>query len=339
MFGEKIHGGFRMSVRVLLLAALVLAGFLLVGCDSGTAEDGVSPEADGLTLVATTGMVEDVVRAVAGDQAQVLGMMGPGVDPHLYQPTRTDVGQMIRADAIFLNGLLLEGQLTDSIDRAREQGKPVFALAEALDGSSLLSSEEADEEFDPHVWMDPQVWARVVDIVRDAMIEIDPEGAESYRSNAAAYRAQVEALDAYASRVLSSVPQDQRVLVSAHDAFGYFGRRFGFEVVGIQGLSTQSEAGVRDIERLVSLLVERQIGAVFVESTVSDRNVRSLIDGAAARGHTVVIGGELFSDAMGDSGTYEGTYIGMIDHNVTRIARALGGDAPESGFQGKLGTE
>lgn len=326
------------NLRMLVVSCLLMCVALIIGgCGSESERSGAS--ADGLTLVATTGMVEDVVRAVAGDRAQVLGMMGPGVDPHLYQPTRSDVGQMIRADAIFLNGLLLEGQLTDSIDRAREQGKPVFALAEALDGSSLLSSEEADEEFDPHVWMDPQVWARVVDIVRDALIEIDPEGAASYRSNAAAYRAEVEALDAYASRVLSSVPRGQRVLVSAHDAFGYFGRRFDFEVVGIQGLSTQSEAGVRDIERLVSLLVERQIGAVFVESTVSDRNVRSLIDGAAARGHTVVIGGELFSDAMGDAGTYEGTYIGMIDHNVTRIARALGGDAPETGFQGKLGTE
>ena len=246
---------------------------------------------------------------------------------------------MIDADAIFLNGLLLEGQLTESIDRASAQGKPVFAVAEALDEQYLLRAEGSEKEFDPHVWMDPALWARVVEVVRDALIEIDPEGAEEYRANASVYRERVEALDAYAVRVLASVPEEQRVLVTAHDAFNYFGKRFGYEVLGIQGISTQSEAGSRDIERLVDLLVDREVGAVFVESTVSERSIRSLIGGAADRGHTVVIGGELFSDAMGEAGTYEGTYIGMIDHNVTRIARALGGEAPEGGFQGKLGTE
>ncbi|XHC25605.1 MAG: metal ABC transporter solute-binding protein, Zn/Mn family [Phycisphaerales bacterium] len=215
----------------------------------------------------------------------------------------------------------------------------MFAVAEALDERYLMPADDTEKEFDPHVWMDPAVWARVVDEVRDALVEIDPEGVEGYRANAAAYRERVEAIDTYAGAVLASVPENQRVLVTAHDAFKYFGRRFGFEVVGIQGISTQSEAGVRDIERLVDLLVDRQVGAVFVESTVSERNVRALIAGAAAKGHSVVIGGELFSDAMGDAGTYEGTYIGMIDHNVTRIARALGGEAPDGGFQGKLGTE
>lgn len=320
----------------LLIGVFGLAGFGCEGTDRPASAEG-SP--DRLTLVATIGMLEDVVREVAGDRAEVLGMMGPGIDPHLYQPTRTDVGQMIDADAIFLNGLLLEGQLTESIDRASAQGKPVFAVAEALDEQYLLRAEGSEKEFDPHVWMDPALWARVVEVVRDALIEIDPEGAEEYRANASVYRERVEALDAYAVRVLASVPEEQRVLVTAHDAFNYFGKRFGYEVLGIQGISTQSEAGSRDIERLVDLLVDREVGAVFVESTVSERSIRSLIGGAADRGHTVVIGGELFSDAMGEAGTYEGTYIGMIDHNVTRIARALGGEAPEGGFQGKLGTE
>lgn len=326
---------------VLVTGALLLGlmGLLGAGCDGGERASVTEPSEERLTLVATIGMVEDVVREVAGDRAEVLGMMGPGVDPHLYQPTRTDVGQMIDADAIFLNGLFLEGQLNEALDRAREQGKPVFAVAESVEEQYLMPAEEAEEEFDPHLWMDPAVWARVVDVVRDALIEIDPENAEEYRANAASYRERVEALDAYAARVLATVPEEQRVLVTAHDAFNYFGRRFGYDVVGIQGISTESEAGSRDIERLVNLLVQQNVGAVFVESTVSERNIRSLIDGAAAQGHTVVIGGELFSDAMGDAGTYEGTYIGMIDHNVTRIARALGGDAPEAGFQGKLGTE
>lgn len=325
-----------LAIGVTLLGLMGLVG---AGCERGDESAAPKSAEDRLTLVATIGMLEDVVREVAGDRAEVLGMMGPGVDPHLYQPTRTDVGQMIDADAIFLNGLLLEGQLTESIDRASAQGKPVFAVAEALDEQYLLRAEGSEKEFDPHVWMDPALWARVVGVVRDALIEIDPEGAEEYRANAAVYRERVEALDAYASGVLASVPEEQRVLVTAHDAFNYFGRRFGYEVEGVQGISTQSEAGGRDIERLVDLLVDRKIGAVFVESTVSERSIESLIGGAAAEGHTVVIGGELFSDAMGDAGTYEGTYIGMIDHNVTRIARALGGEAPDGGFQGKLGTE
>jgi len=172
--------------------------------------------------------------------------------------------------------------------------------------------------------------------VHRALIGVDPGGEETFRANAAAYREELRALDVYAEKVLGSVPEAQRVLVTAHDAFNYFGRRYGFEVVGIQGISTESEAGVRDIERLVDLLVERGIGAVFVESTVSERNIRALIAGAEARGHTVTVGGELFSDAMGDAGTYEGTYVGMIDHNVTTIARALGGEAPARGMQGKL---
>jgi manganese/zinc/iron transport system substrate-binding protein len=180
--------------------------------------------------------------------------------------------------------------------------------------------------------MDPLAWSKAVEVVRDKLTEFDPEGEETYRANAVMYIGQINELHAYAERVLGSVPEPQRVLVTAHDAFNYFGRRYGYEVVGIQGISTESEAGVRDIERLVDLLVERNIGAVFVESTVSERNISALVSGAAARDHTVEIGGELFSDAMGREGTYEGTYLGMIDHNVTTIARALGGEAPAGGM-------
>ncbi|MEL6796684.1 MAG: zinc ABC transporter substrate-binding protein, partial [Planctomycetota bacterium] len=175
-----------------------------------------------------------------------------------------------------------------------------------------------------------------VAVVRDTLAEIDPDGASTYEENARRYIENLMRLDEYAERVLNSVPESQRLLVTAHDAFNYFGSRYGYEVVGIQGISTESEAGVRDIERLVELLVGREVGAVFVESTVSDRNVKALIAGAKARGHTVIIGGELLSDAMGDPGTYTGTYVGMIDHNVTTIARALGGEAPADGLNGEL---
>lgn len=325
--------------------ALAIAAILFAACGPSSPQPRPSPsttpdEAGTLetpyTIVATVGMVADITRHVAGNRAEVTSLMGPGVDPHLYAPTRSDVQRLLDADAIFYNGLLLEGKMTDALIRAATAGRKVFAVTELIDEQYLLEPDDFEGHADPHVWMDPDAWARAVEVVRDKLTEFDPDGASDYQANAAAYLEQLDALDAYATRVLATVPESQRVLVTAHDAFNYFGRRFGFEVVGIQGISTESEAGVRDIERLVDLLVERRIPAVFVESTVSERNINALVEGARARGHTVAIGGSLFSDAMGDDGTYEGTYIGMIDHNVTTITRALGGDAPERGMDGQL---
>jgi manganese/zinc/iron transport system substrate-binding protein len=281
-------------------------------------------------------MVADMARGVAGDHARVTALMGEGIDPHLYKPTRSDIEQLLGADIVFYNGLLLEGKMTDALVRAASSGRAVVAVTERIDETTLLEPEEFAGHYDPHVWMDPRAWSSAVDVVRDVLIEENPANTDAFTANADAYRTHIADLDAYSERVLGTVPVDRRVLVTAHDAFNYFGRRYGFEVVGIQGLSTESEAGVRDIERLVDLLVSRQIPAVFVESTVSERNIRALIDGAGARGHAVTIGGSLFSDAMGAPGTYEGTYIGMIDHNVTTIARALGGDAPARGMNGRL---
>jgi manganese/zinc/iron transport system substrate-binding protein len=243
---------------------------------------------------------------------------------------------LLAADVVFYNGLLLEGRMTDALVRAASADRGVHAVTELIDPQYLVQPEDLEGKDDPHVWMDPSAWARAVEVVRDRLVEREPESKELFESNAEALLAEIAELDAYCQRVLHSVPEGQRVLVTAHDAFGYFGRRYGYEVLGIQGLSTESEAGVRDIERLVDLLVQREIGAVFVESTVSERNIKALIAGARARGHEVAIGGELFSDAMGPGGTYEGTYVGMIDHNATIIARALGGDAPQGGMQGKL---
>jgi manganese/zinc/iron transport system substrate-binding protein len=320
--------------RTSVLVLTVLAMFLIHGCRSeqprGTSRPGR------YTIVTTVGMITDIVRNVAGDRADVVGIIGPGVDPHLYKPTRSDVERMLAADVIFYNGLLLEGKMTDSLVRAATAGKKVYAVTELLDEQYLLEPDDFAGHHDPHVWMDPAAWAKAVEVVRDKLIEFDSPNESLYRANAEACLALLKDLDAYAVRVLASVPEQQRVLVTAHDAFNYFCRRFGYTVVGIQGISTESEAGVQDIERLVSLLVDRKVGAVFIESTVSERNIRALIDGAAARGQPVIIGGTLYSDAMGDEGTYEGTYIGMIDHNVTVIARALGGDAPKRGMQEKL---
>ena len=287
-------------------------------------------------IVASTGMVADLVRAVAGDRAEVSALMGEGVDPHLYKPTRSDIARLMRADAVFINGLLLEGKMTDAFARLRESGKPVVAVGDALPQDRLLSPPGFEGAHDPHVWMDAGLWARALPAVRDAVTALDPAGAELYARNADAYAAKLADLDAYARRVLGSIPANARALVTAHDAFNYLGRAYGIEVHGIQGISTESEAGLKAIEELVALLAEQRIPAVFPETSVSDRNVRALVEGAAARDHAVALGGALFSDAMGAPGTYEGTYIGMIDLNVTTIARALGGEAPASGFQGKL---
>jgi manganese/zinc/iron transport system substrate-binding protein len=325
------------------LASYLLIASLLVGCQGRSDHDPAAGQAEmsrdspaGYKIVTTVGMVTDIVRQVAGDRAQVEGLMGPGVDPHLYKPGRSDIRKLTSANVVFYSGLLLEGKLTDALVRTATAGVKVYPVTELLDPQYLLEPAEFAGHFDPHVWMDPAAWAKSVDVVRDALIQYDPPGRLTYTRNAAELTAQINQLDAYGAQVLDSVPPEQRVLVTAHDAFNYFGRRYGYEVIGIQGLSTDSEAGVRDIENLVNLIVDRKVKAVFVESTVSPRNIQALVEGARARGHEVKIGGELFSDAMGQPGTYEGTYIGMLDHNITTVATALGGDAPAGGMQGKL---
>lgn len=303
---------------------------------SGCAKPEDSAEG-GFRVAATVGMIADIVREVAGPHATVEGIIGEGVDPHLYKPTSTDVKSLQAADLIFYNGLMLEGKMGDVLVRLAGSGKRVSAVTEViLEQSDYVITDEA-EHYDPHVWMDVKGWMEAVKVVEKVLSEYDPSHAVTYRENAAAYLDQLAKLDDYAVTSIKSVPETRRVLVTAHDAFNYLGRAYGIEVRGIQGMSTESEAGVNDIETLVDFLVTRQIPAVFVESSVSDKNVRALLEGAAARGHQVVIGGELYSDAMGPADTYEGTYIGMIDHNVTTITRALGGNAPEKGLNGKLG--
>ena len=289
-----------------------------------------------LSIVATTGMIADTARRIGGDLAEVRALMGPGVDPHAYRQTRTDIVAMARADLVLWNGLYLEAQMEEVLaDMASRT--TVRAVAEAIPLENLVSHDDYADRFDPHVWMDPKLWRIVAMDIRDAMIAQAPENAAAYTENADIFLSELDALAAYATQSLTSVPKEARVLITAHDAFNYFGRTYGFEVIGIQGISTESEAGLNRITSLVNDLVQRDIRAVFVESSVSDRSIRALIEGAAAQGHEVTVGGELYSDAMGAPGTYEGTYIGMIDHNVTVIAAGLGGDVPERGMTGKLG--
>ena len=287
------------------------------------------------TIVTTTAQVGDVVRHVAGDLGTVDIIMGEGVDPHLYRPTRSDTARLRNADLVFYNGLHLEGQMDAVFEQLAEE-KPVVAVTERLDPDVLIADAEDALSNDPHVWMDVSKWMLAADTVADVLVEHDPENAETYRANAEAYLAELQAVDDYVRGVFATVPESARVLVTAHDAFGYLGDAYDFQVEGIQGISTESEAGLQRIEDVVDLLVTNSIPAVFVETSVSDRNVRALIEGAAARDHEVIIGGALFSDAMGTAGTYEGTYVGMMDHNATVITRALGGEAPAEGMNGNL---
>ena len=290
---------------------------------------------DTINVVATTGMIADAARQVGGERVIVKALMGPGVDPHAYRQTRSDIVALTKADLVLWHGLYLEAQMEEFIQRVAKR-QDIVAVGEALPRDLLISHDVYEDKFDPHVWMNPDLWSRVVEIIRDALIAEHPASAATFRANAEKHIAELRALNDYTHRILKSVPPESRVLLTAHDAFKYFGRTYGFEVIGIQGISTESEAGLKRIRDLVNLIVEDNIRAVFVESSVSDRNIRALIEGAAARGHDVTIGGELFSDAMGEPDTYEGTYVGMIDHNTTTISRALGGNAPEKGMSGKL---
>jgi manganese/zinc/iron transport system substrate-binding protein len=337
------HLGTRLGYRSGAGCALTFLATLLAlaGCDraGSSAPSTSSPLAgDGpYTVVATTAMIADIVTNVAGDRAAVQTLMGPGTDPHLFRPTRDDVSKLLAADVVFYNGLNLEGKMSDTLVKVASSGKRVFAVTELIDEKYLLEPAEFGGHYDPHVWMDAGGWIKATEaVIAKLADEVDPSHASEYRERGEAYLRSLRELDEYARKSVASIPAANRVLVTAHDAFNYFARAYGIEVQGIQGISTDSEAGLKRIETLVDMLVTRRIGAVFTESSVSDKNIKALIEGARARGQEVRIGGELFSDAMGAPGTHEGTYLGMIDHNVTTITRALGGEAPERGLHGKL---
>ncbi|ATG44979.1 manganese-binding lipoprotein MntA [Phaeobacter piscinae] len=322
-----------MARRMMLAAMMALTG--LIALPIGGLGAGPARAEAPLKVVATTGMIADAARQVGGDAVEVRALMGPGVDPHAYRQTRSDIVAMTRADLVLWHGLYLEAQMEEFFhDLARK--RTVVAVADGLDKGKLRGHDTYADKFDPHVWMTPALWKDMVAEVQAALTEARPEQADLFAANAAAHLAELDQLITYGTEILAQVTEENRVLVTAHDAFGYFGRDFGFEVLGIQGISTQSEAGLNRIGELVDLLVERGVSAVFVESSVSDRSVRALIEGAAAQGHKVRIGGELFSDAMGADGSYEGTYVGMLDHNMTTIAAALGAEVPPKGMSGRL---
>lgn len=279
-----------------------------------------------IQAVATTGMVADAVREVGGNLVKVTGLMGAGVDPHLYKASEGDIHKLSNADIIFYNGLNLEGKMGDIFVKMA-RNKPTIAIASNLDPKSLREPPEFQGHFDPHVWFDVNLWSQVIPQVATALTELDPAHSAIYKANAAKYATQLNTLDAWCREQIARIPKEQRVLVTAHDAFGYFGRAYTIDVVGLQGISTVSEFGLNDIQRIVNLIVSRKVPAVFVESSIPKRSIDAVAEGVRAKGHEVVIGGTLYSDALGNPGTPEGTYVGMVRANVTTIVNALMGKA------------
>ena len=307
----------RRGVKVSIWLLLAL---LLTACGGNERAD------DGrLDVVATIGQLTNVVEIVGGRHVNVTGLMGPGVDPHLYVASESDVESLQNADVIIYNGLFLEAQMTEVFEALGER-KTVLAAGEQIDPARLLPWATYADEYDPHIWFDVTLWMEVVKAVRDTLSTVDAANAADYAANAEALLQELDELHAYVQSQAARVPAEQRVLVTAHDAFHYFGRTYGFDVRGLQGISTASEAGTADVQQLANFIVEHEIPAIFIESSVPIRNVEALQAAVAAKGHQVDIGGELFSDAMGDPGTPEGTYVGMVRHNVDTIVAALLGE-------------
>lgn len=311
------------------LWGLLIAGMIgwLHPALAHSAPPGTSTTQPGQTLnvVATTGMIADLVSHIGGDKVTVTALMGSGVDPHLYKATQGDLRKLLRADVIFYNGLHLEGKMQEIFSKMTRK-KAVYAVADALPADAILQHENAP---DPHIWFDVTLWRQAAQAVLSGLQATAPHWSDTFADNAGQYFTELEALHLWTQTQIARIPPAQRILITAHDAFGYLGRAYGLEVKGLQGISTAAEFGLQDIKQLKDVIVTHRIRAVFVESSVSPRFIESLVKGVAAEGHQLSIGGELYSDAMGLPGTPEGTYVGMVRHNVNTIVSALTGQKPE----------
>ncbi|MGG6310186.1 metal ABC transporter solute-binding protein, Zn/Mn family [Paenibacillus macerans] len=304
----------------------VLALIILGACSKveGQADLAQRPS-DGapIQVVTTIGMITDVVREVGGAEVEVAGLMGTGVDPHLYKASQGDIEKLDKADIIFYGGLHLEGKMTEIFEKL-EHKKRTVAVSKGIDPAELRSGADAGgAQYDPHIWFNVRHWISATETIRDTLAAYDPAHAEAYRQNAEAYIGELEKLDAEIKEQIASIPERDRVLVTAHDAFGYFGDAYGIKVMGLQGISTAAEYGSKDVSKLRDFLVENKIKAVFVESSIPTKSMEAVIAGAQEMGHTVSIGGELYSDSMGEAGSDADTYINMVRHNVNTIVEAL----------------
>lgn len=275
-----------------------------------------------IKVVATIGQITDVVKIIGAERVSVQGLMGAGVDPHLYKASESDVRKLSEAQIIFYNGLFLEAKMEDILENIGKRKKTI-PVGEAVPKDQRLESINYSGHYDPHIWFDVTFWMEATKSAAQTLIEFDPAHKEEYQTRLNNYLLELEKLHTYVQKRAEELPADKRVLVTAHDAFRYFGRRYGFEVVGLQGISTESEAGTKDVAQLANFIVKRKIRAVFIESSVPERNIKAVQEAVQAQGWDVKIGGELFSDAMGNAGTFEGTYIGMVTHNIDTIVNAL----------------
>jgi manganese/zinc/iron transport system substrate-binding protein len=295
-----------------------LALLLFVQCNSGEKKTGAKK----YSIVCTTGMIADAAKNIVGDSIEVTALMGSGVDPHLYKASQSDLSAIVNSDIVFYNGLHLEGKMTDIFEKFGERQK-VVAVSDGIEKSKLRLLDPNAHTYDPHVWFDVLLWKDCVKQMLPSIIELDKKNAAYYQANAEKYLVQLDSLNQRVKTQILTIPSDQRVLITAHDAFGYFGQAYQMEVKGLQGISTLSEFGLKDITSLVNDITTRKIKAVFVESSVPQRSIEAVLEGCQKKGHQVKLGGTLYSDAMGQSGTPEGTYIGMVDANVGIIVKAL----------------
>lgn len=319
--------------RIFWVFALLL--ILLAGCTNGGPADKAGTDqangvnetsdhdaADLIKVTTTIAQIADAVKHIGGERVMVSSLMGPGVDPHLYQATQGDIKKLAEADIIFYNGLQLEGKMNEILETISRE-KPTYALGERVPTELLKADEDNPDQYDPHIWFDIPLWKEALKQITEALIQLDPEHEAVYREHEASYFQELDELHQYALEQIETIPEESRVLITAHDAFGYFGEAYGLEVMGLQGLSTEAEYGLRDVQELIELVISRDIKAVFIESSISERSIQAVIEGAKERGHDLVIGGELFSDAMGEEGTPEGTYVGMFKHNIDTIVGSL----------------
>ncbi len=297
----------------------LLVAVLFVSC-SGNEANTKKPD-DKLNIVVTTGMIADIVEHVAGSEAKVTSLMKPGVDPHQYQAVQSDLELLEHADIIFYNGIHLEGKMADLFEKMSKY-KKVYAFSDAISTGQMRKVSENDA-YDPHFWMDVSLWTETIRLVKKQLIKVDYANKAYYESNAMEYEKVLRELDKEVKRKIAEIPVNQRVLVTAHDAFGYFGDAYDIKVVGLQGISTVSEASIKHIQEIANLIIERDIQAIFVETSVPKKQMERLIESCKEHGHAVAIGGNLYSDAMGPENTSEGTYVGMIEANVNTIVTAL----------------
>ncbi|MCM3742092.1 zinc ABC transporter substrate-binding protein [Oceanobacillus luteolus] len=313
----------RVFRQKLWLVTVFAFGLLFAGCDGGELESSASEESDEKIKVLTTiAQIGEPLSVIGGDRLEVESLMGPSVDPHLYNPTQSDIAKVDDAEIIFYNGLNLEVNMVPVFDSIGKS-KPVLAIGEAISQERILNDE--DGAIDPHIWFDIDLWEAALDAAVEELKAYSPEDADFFEENKLAYFSELEKLREEANQ-LSDIPDSKRILVTAHDAFGYFGNTHDIEVIGLQGLSTEDEIGISDINEIIALIKEHRVPAIFIESSINSSAIEAVIEGAQSEGVEVELGGELYSDAMGSPGTDEGTYIGMYRHNIQTIYEALMGE-------------